>query len=208
MRRSRRFVAALLAVVTLAALATSIRSAPNASALYQQDIGGGDTLVVLSPWETATFYHRFTRHTFAGPQCGVPGMGVVSRVWKIANRLCGARKAAALTQYMRVKWFLYHAMQWGACGAFVVHRNSRGEMSVRPAAAWDGDSYSTLSKLSFGQEAAFKTATGYQRVQCTEFANPSLQSPLARPPRSSPPRRTTPPTAPPNPPPYGGGDFG
>lgn len=194
------------AALTVALLGVGVGPVPPArvapaAAWYEEGIGNGDTLVVLTPWETAVFYARLTRHTYPGPQCGLPGAGRVNKVWKHLNRACGARKATAAVQYARVKWFLQLAKAWGACGAYVVHRNARGELSIRPARGWDGDSYSPVVKVSPGKTTSFQTSLGYTNVTCTEYANPSLQSPLSRPVAPSRPR-------PPVTQPYSGGGSG
>jgi hypothetical protein len=177
----KRTIGAFLLVLVLAAAPTGvgpIGSTRPAAALLERDIGGGDTLVFLTPWETQLYLARLTRYRFPGPNCGLPFAGKLAKLVKLANRACAARKAVANVQYLRMKWYLYNATLWGGCGGFIVHKNALGELSSRPAQAWDGDSYSAYVRSNVGEATAFKTSNGSFWARCEEYASPSTQSPI------------------------------
>lgn len=175
MRAARAF---LLVVALVAAGLTGptpgVGARPAAAAAFI-DIGGDDTLVFLTPWETAWLASALENNSQWS--CAPPGIRI-PRVVKFFNKFCAGYNAYTRVAYWRVKVFLKYAVRLGGCGAFVIDGASWRPPRVRPAEAWSTASNSYMAHVSagIGQTEWFKTKSGYTPARCTEYRWPAEQS--------------------------------
>lgn len=185
-RRPRRVVRAVVLLAVVAGLTVpvsalvTVASARPASAAVTVDIGGDDSLIFLTPWET-----RFMYAILENPRsnaCSIPGLGFVSRVLKIMNRICCTYRVVNGLMFLRVKFFLSNAIRWGGCGSFMIDDASWRGPRIRAAQSWiprEGR-WSPHVWTSMNETDYFKTRTGSVALKCAEYAYPSRQSPLVR----------------------------
>ena len=175
-----RAVAVAVAVTLVVGLVGIAGPAPvlgagPAGAAYFGDIGGDDTLVVLTPWETAWLASALEN----GSQwsCAPPGLRL-PRVVKFFNKFCSGYSAYNRAAYWRAKTFLKAAVNFGGCGAFVLDDASWRPTRVRAAEGWSPASNSVMAHVSFpvGQSKWFKTKSGWTKVRCGEYRFPARES--------------------------------
>lgn len=175
MRAARSFLLVVVLVAAgLAGPTPGVGARPAAAAAFI-DIGGDDTLVVLTPWETAWLARAL--HNGSQWHCAPPGIRV-PRVAKFFNKFCSGYSAYNRAAYWRAKWLLASAVRFGGCGAFVIDSASWRPTRIRAAEGWSPASNSVMAHVSYpvGQAKWFKTKSGWTNIRCGEYRFPSRQS--------------------------------
>lgn len=175
MRAGRSFLLVVALVAAgLAGPTPGVGARPAAAAAFI-DIGGDDTLVWLTPWETAWLASALENNSQWN--CAPPGIRI-PRVARFFNKFCAGYNAYTRIAYWRVKVFLKYAVQRGGCGAFVIDGASWRPPRVRPAEAWSSASNSNMAHVSsgIGTTEQFKTKTGYTAARCSEYRWPQRES--------------------------------
>lgn len=180
MRKPRHARLALGGVVMALLAAVLASTSPTAEAARVAPLGGDDTLVFLSPWETKAVYEAMSDP--GSFECTIPPLpDPIKRITSKMNRLCSTYNWLTKIEFWRVKWFLRVAAERGACGAFVID-----------GASWRPDRYKVpeYTRLldAFGDDDRdfVYTLPGNtivlegQTVTCNEWNNPAEESNIIR----------------------------
>ncbi|MGH9022334.1 MAG: hypothetical protein ACRDV9_04415 [Acidimicrobiia bacterium] len=176
----RALTLALLSILALATILVApppmLGTAPAAAAGFM-DLGGDDTLVMLTPWETAWMANALD-NDFKW-DCAPPTVKIkVPRVVKFFNKFCHGYKGYSKIAYWRVKTFLKFAVLNGGCGAFVLDGARWRPTRARPATTWSpaigGEIAHTWTHL--GQTSSIKTKNGWTKFTCREYRFPDRES--------------------------------
>ncbi|NOX24361.1 MAG: hypothetical protein GXP36_14890 [Actinobacteria bacterium] len=146
----------------------------TAEAAEIYDLGGDDTLVWLTPWETKMLYA--TLDNPGGVRCSVPVLpSLVSDVAEKLNRICSGVKGLNDISFYNVKSHLYFASLNGGCGAFVIDDAPwRWWTKYRPAKTEAAGINTTHVYTPPGRETVVEGIS----VVCTEWVNPAIESNL------------------------------
>jgi hypothetical protein len=169
-RPFRRVVLAVVVAAVLAALTAVPQQ--RADAANFEDIGGDDTMIFLTPWETKYLYSVLDNP--GSVPCTVPILpSLVSELFGKLNNICQGISKLYDADFLAVKAHLYVATQWDACGGFVIDDAPwRWWTKYRPADQEAAGVPTTFVFLTLGKQRVIEGIL----FECNEWANPPVES--------------------------------